>query len=495
MNTYYTGMWIPARPMGLMVNDTVITRVLNFTATGNSDDGGDPWSVWADLPITVQLNAGVNTIELFATDVAATGANPHVDSMTVTPVDAGVLPDAPTYLTVSAGVGTVDLYWEPSAIATSYNVYRSTSSGSETLVASGVTAPYFFDSGLAGDGTSYFYQVSTVNSAGESAFTDETSATPTAPAGLVFSDDFSNGPSPAWVFTPDMDYWLPQIGQLTDATGDTVANVPQTATVALPAGAGSWQADLLTKEGYGAATDEQGNPGISGLSVQSTDGLNAVFFSVFDNFTVNVGTTVNGVFQGYTRVGVAAPFMHPSGPEMLWHTYDIRLDPDGTFSVLFDGNALASGINAGPASAWTDGIGMGTLFTMSNLDDRHLSTFFDNVRSFGLSGAADLPSRGRAAAPLLSAAIALSLTDAGVSNGTIDFHQGTAVDSPDPRGSSNELLTIGQAMLVAPEQPDTGQAPRSSTPARATNTYHRINGDGETLEACFVELDNQPRPV
>jgi hypothetical protein len=385
MDAYYTNAYFPDRPMGLMVNDTVITRALDFQATGDSREGvPDPWSVWADMPITVHLNAGINTIELFATDVAGTGANPHVDSMTITPVDPGVAPAAPTDLTATGGIGTVDLNWSPSPIASSYNVYRSTESGSETLIASGVTATYFFDTGLADDGTSYFYQVGAVNSAGESALTDEVSATPSAPAGLVFSDDFSNGPSPAWTFNPD-DYWMPQVGQLTDAQGDTVANVPQTATVVLPAGVGSWQADLLTKEGYGAPVDPQGNPGISGIYVQSTDGNNAVWLSVFADFSVNFGTTVNGAFQGWTRVGMANPVFHHGAPEMLWHTYGVQLDAGATFSVILDGMVLRSGISAGPSSAWADGIGTGNLFTESNLDKRHLSTFFDNVRAYELS--------------------------------------------------------------------------------------------------------------
>jgi hypothetical protein len=373
--------------MGLMVNSNVITRALDFEATGDSTMGVDPWSIWGQVPITVHLNAGVNTIELFATNLAASGANPHLDSLTVTPVDAGVAPAAPTNLTASAGVGDVDLAWQPSAIASSYNIYRSTSSGAEALIATGVTATYFFDTGLASDGTSYFYQVSAVNAAGESATTDEASATPSAPAGLLFSDDFSNGASPAWNFTPDTGYWLPQVGLLTDSGGDTVANVPQTATVALPAGAVTWQADLLTKEGHAAGVDQQGNPGISGISVGSTDNTNAVYFSIFDNNGLNVGTTVNGVWQGWTRIGTAQPVMHAGGPEFLWHTYQIRLDSDGTFSLLFDGNLLSSGISAGPPSTWAGGIGGGTLFTQSNLDNRHLSTSFDNVQALGLDGA------------------------------------------------------------------------------------------------------------
>src|SRR5262249_47244874 len=159
-----------------------------------------------------------------------------------------------------------------------------------------------------------------------------------------FSDDFSNGASAAWNFTPTTGYWLPQAGQLTDAGGDTVADVAQTATVVLPAGAVSWQADLRTREGWAphaAPVDTLGNPGISGVPVRSRTGLNEVFFSVFDDnpqswppgkypVTLRVGTTVNGAWQGWTDVGTATP--------SISHTYQIRLEANGTFSVLLDGN-------------------------------------------------------------------------------------------------------------------------------------------------------------
>jgi hypothetical protein len=394
MDTYYTDLFVPDRPMGLAVNENIVTRALPFHATGDSTTGVDPWSIWKDLPVTVHLNAGANTIELFATNVASSGANPHVDSLTITPVAEGVTPPVPTGLTVSAGVGDVDLRWDLSPFASSYNVYRSTTSGSEALLATGVAANYFFDTRLASDGTSYFYQVSAVNSGSESPQTNEASATPSSPAGLLFSDDFSNGASPAWNFTPGTGYWSPQIGQLTDSAGDTVAGVAQTATVVLPAGTVSWQADMLTKENHGAAVDSLGNPGISGISVQSADGLDSVVLGLFGDYTINVGTTVDGVWKGWTQIGTVSPVAHPAGVEPLWHTYEIRLDADATFSVLSDGTMLRSGIDAGLASGWGGGIGMGSLFTMSNLDDRHLSTRFDRVRALGL--VPDAPDAARA---------------------------------------------------------------------------------------------------
>jgi hypothetical protein len=452
MNTYYTNIFIPARPMGLRVNDNVITRALDFEATGDSTMGVDPWSIWDNLPITVHLNAGVNTIELFATDLAATGANPHLDSMTVTPVPAGVLPDAPTDLTASAGVGDVDLQWPPSAIASSYNIYRSTVSGGEQLVATGVTANYFFDTGLASDGTSYFYQVTAVNAAGESAGTQEVSATPSAPDGLVFSDDFSTGVSDVWTLTPEEDYWQPQVGRLTDAQGDTVANTPQTATAALPAGTVTWQADLLTKEGHGAAVDTQGNPGNSGIYVESTDNLNDVYFSVFDNYTLNFSTRINGVRGGWHQVGIAYPVQHRGGPELLQHTYQIRLDANGTFSVLFDGTVLSSNISAGPASAWADGIGSGTLFTLSPLDNRHLSTSFDNVRALGAGGAPHAP-------PTFLAPFAAAIvTNAGVNR----------VENPGP---ANEASGVTQTLISVPAVPAV-TPPAGDNHARQSSSVH-----------------------
>ncbi|HEY7424768.1 MAG TPA: fibronectin type III domain-containing protein, partial [Gemmataceae bacterium] len=88
-------------------------------------------------------------------------------------------PAAPTGLTATAGPGQVALSWTASSGASSYNIYRGTSSGGETKVASGVTATAFTDTGLT-PGTTYFYEVTAVNGVGESTFSNEASAVPTA---------------------------------------------------------------------------------------------------------------------------------------------------------------------------------------------------------------------------------------------------------------------------------------------------------------------------
>jgi hypothetical protein len=83
-------------------------------------------------------------------------------------------PTTPTNLTASAGNRQVRLMWTASPDAATYNIYRSTSTGAETLLKSGVIAASFTDSGLT-NGTTYFYKITAVNAAGESAKSAEVS--------------------------------------------------------------------------------------------------------------------------------------------------------------------------------------------------------------------------------------------------------------------------------------------------------------------------------
>jgi fibronectin type 3 domain-containing protein len=101
------------------------------------------------------------------------------NSASATPQAPVTKPAVPTGLTVIVGDTQVSLSWTPSAGATSYNLYRSTTTGKETLYQTGLAEPSFTDSGLA-NGTKYFYQVVAVNGAGSSTRSSQTSATPSA---------------------------------------------------------------------------------------------------------------------------------------------------------------------------------------------------------------------------------------------------------------------------------------------------------------------------
>jgi outer membrane protein assembly factor BamB len=98
------------------------------------------------------------------------------------PSSGGNPPPAPALAAPSAGNGQVSLSWSASTGATSYNVKRTLTSGMNyALVASGVTSTSFTDTTVT-NGTKYFYVVSAQNAAGESANSNEVSATPTGGA-------------------------------------------------------------------------------------------------------------------------------------------------------------------------------------------------------------------------------------------------------------------------------------------------------------------------
>ena len=85
-------------------------------------------------------------------------------------------PAAPTGLQATGSNAQVSLTWNASTGATSYHVKRSTTSGAETQIAAPTGANYT-DTGLT-NGTTYYYVVSALNAAGESANSSQATATP-----------------------------------------------------------------------------------------------------------------------------------------------------------------------------------------------------------------------------------------------------------------------------------------------------------------------------
>jgi len=111
--------------------------------------------------------------------VNAGGTSPLSSEVSATPQVAA--PAAPTNLTATAGNAQVSLTWTTSSGATSYNIYRSTTSGAETLLASGVSSTSYTDSSVS-NGTTYYYKVAALNAGGTSPLSSEVSATPQVPA-------------------------------------------------------------------------------------------------------------------------------------------------------------------------------------------------------------------------------------------------------------------------------------------------------------------------
>ena len=106
----------------------------------------------------------------------------EVSAAPVAPVNP---PATPAGLQATGGNAQVSLSWNASAGAASYNVKRSTTNGGPygTAVAS-PSATYYTDSTVT-NGATYYYVVSAVNSAGQSANSAQVSATPASPTANV----------------------------------------------------------------------------------------------------------------------------------------------------------------------------------------------------------------------------------------------------------------------------------------------------------------------
>ena len=89
-------------------------------------------------------------------------------------------PAAPTGLTATGGNAQINLSWTASSGATSYNVKRSTTSGSGYTTVASPAGTSYTNTGLT-NGTTYYYVVTAVNANGESGNSNQASATPQAP--------------------------------------------------------------------------------------------------------------------------------------------------------------------------------------------------------------------------------------------------------------------------------------------------------------------------
>ena len=113
------------------------------------------------------------------------GESANSSEVSATPVAPVTAPATPTGLQATGGNAQVSLSWNASTGAASYNVKRSTTNGGpySTAVAS-PTATNYTDTSVT-NGTTYYYVVSAVNTAGQSGNSAQASATPANPTANV----------------------------------------------------------------------------------------------------------------------------------------------------------------------------------------------------------------------------------------------------------------------------------------------------------------------
>lgn len=161
-----------------------LTWNVSSGATGyyvkRSTTSGAEMQIAAQAGTSYADNAVTNGTKYFYTVAAYNSYGTTADSTEVSATPTASALTAPTNLVATPGDSQVALTWSAVSAATGYNVKRSTTSGAETTISSPTTNA-FTDTGLT-NGTKYFYVVSAVSGATESANSSEANATPAAAA-------------------------------------------------------------------------------------------------------------------------------------------------------------------------------------------------------------------------------------------------------------------------------------------------------------------------
>lgn len=164
-----SGVVVPSQLMPA-AGSSVTVAGLVITNTGTTSTVG-PSSY---VVLSVQAVLGATAGNLTAGEWDAAQGNPAYASFAVAAASASSVPAAPAGFAGAANsAGTALVWtWYASSGATSYNIYRGASQGTETILASGITALTYSDSAVAA-GTKYWYYLTAVNSAGTSTNSSE----------------------------------------------------------------------------------------------------------------------------------------------------------------------------------------------------------------------------------------------------------------------------------------------------------------------------------
>ena len=181
----------PAPPLNLTATGHNQQVSLAWTASPGASSynvkrattNGGPYTTVASPAGTSYTDTNVNNGTPYfyvVTAVNATGQSGNSNQATATPAAAPTAPAAPLNLMATGGNQQVSLAWTASTGATSYNVKRAATNGGPYATVASPAGTSYTDTTVTNE-TTYYYVVTAVNASGESANSNQASATPTTP--------------------------------------------------------------------------------------------------------------------------------------------------------------------------------------------------------------------------------------------------------------------------------------------------------------------------
>jgi large repetitive protein len=469
----------------VILNWSASTGATSYSVFRGTTSGGEGATAFAtNLSGTSFTDTSVTngtTYFYFVEAVNSTSSSNPSKEVSATPTPAVVIPAAPTGLTAATGNSQLTLTWTASTGATSYSVFRGTSAGGESIaaIAQNLTSSTFTDTTVT-NGTTYFYKVAAVNSAGVSGLSNEASATPAATSNPTGSAVYQIDAGSAAGFAPfTADEFVS--GGTTSATNATVStagvanaapmqvyqtNRFGTFTYTIPAltAGGSYTVRLHFAENFWTAANKRvfsvtinNQVVLPSLDIfASAGGENIAFVQSFP-VTANSGGQIVIAFASGAN-GVDNPQVN--GIEILTNGASMPLPatPAGLFPTA--GNSQVS-------LSWNPGNGPSGTY---------------NVFRGTVSG-------GEASTPIASGLTGTHFIDTTVNNLTTYFYTVTANNVVGASPSSNEVTAVPGAPVVGTPvyQVDTGST-AAVTPfvADEFSTGGNTSGTGNVINTSAV---------
>ncbi|HEY4300120.1 MAG TPA: malectin domain-containing carbohydrate-binding protein [Candidatus Didemnitutus sp.] len=405
-----------------------------------------------------------------------TADNPSIAGIEVWTTSAPTVPPAPTGVTATSGSGSVGLSWTASSGATSYIIYRSTSSNGEgtTAYASNVTATGYTDSAVT-IGTTYYYKIAAVNSAGTSAQSAEVHAAPasTPPNTAVLQIDAGGGIVTPFAADKDFDSG----NQFTSTATISVSGVTNAAPAAVYQSV-RWNTSF--------------NYTLPGLTPGASYVVRLHFVEL--SFTASGSRTFNVAINGTSVLSNFDIFAAVGQNHALEREFNATANSSGQIVVAFTHGTADNPSVAGlevwtPASVTVPSTPTGVTATPSSSSVALSWTASSGATSYNVFRSTT--SNGEGTTAYASNITTVSFTDTAVTTGTTYYYKVAAVNSAGMSAQSSEVHAAPTA--TAPSTPtgvtatsnsnSIGLSWSASAGATSYNIYRSTSSNGEGTSA------------